>query len=328
MEKNSKQVQITDRNQFMNEFLERVTAETICEDAENIPDEIGAVLLAKKQLQKGIIYLDWSMSFCRRLDVKRKGNFGRDEIQMIFNLNQDITWRIEDRNQTVRMKKGEVCIYRNLDETTSMSYPAQCTFLFKSLQIPTDYFRELLGLYFPKNQIGALEELFLHQFTKTKITPVMYRILHDIARAEEFGEFRALYLEGKMIELLSVVLHSISYGKTEKIERHHLPEADYESVRRLKAQIDAEPAREYGNEALAKSANMSVAKLAKCFSQIYGVPLHTYVIRKRLEYAALLLAERKCNVSEAAALAGYTNLSHFSNSFRKQYGVLPRDYGR
>lgn len=312
----------------MNNFLEKVTSETICEDAQSIPDEIGEVLLAKKQLQKGIIYLDWSMSFCRRLDVKRKGNYGRDEIQMIFNLNQDIEWRIEDWNQTVRMKKGEVCIYRNFNQTTSMCYPAQCTFLFKSLQIPTEYFRELLTVYFPENQIEALEELFLHQFTKTKITPAMYQILHGIDRAEELGEFKALYLEGKIIELLSVVLHGISYAKTEKIERCHLSEADYQSVRRLKAQIDAEPAKEYGNEALAKSVNMSVAKLAKCFSQVYGMPLHTYVIRKRLEYAALLLAERKCNVSEAAALAGYTNLSHFSNSFRKQYGVLPRDYGR
>lgn len=321
-------MKITDRNRFMNQFLEKVTSENVCEAAEDIPGEIGEVLLAKKQFQKGVIYLDWSMSFTDRLDVKRKGTFGRDEIQMIFNINHDIEWRIEDRNQTVRMKKGEVCIYRNLDETTSMCYPAQRTFLFKSLQIPTAYFRELLLLYFPGNQIEQLEQLFLHQFTKTKITPAMHQILHDISQAERFGEFKALYLEGKMIELLSVVLHCISHEKTEKIERHRLSEEDYKCVRRIKAQIDEEPAKEYGNEILAKSVNMSVAKLAKCFSQVYGMPLHTYVIRRRLEYAALLLAEQKCNVSEAAAMAGYTNLSHFSNSFRKQYGVLPKDYGR
>lgn len=272
-------MKIRDRNQYMNHFLEEVTSESICEDVGRIPGEIGEVLLNKRQCQGGIIYLDWSMSFCDRLNVKRKGNFGRDEIQMIFNINHDVEWRIEDRNQTVAMKKGEVCIYRNLDETTSMCYPAQCTFLFKSLQIPTEYFRELLLQYFPKNQIEQLEQLFLYQFTKTKITPVMYQILHDISRAERFGEFTALYLEGKMIELLSVVLHTIFHEKTEKIERHRLSQEDYKSIQRIKSRIDAEPAKEYRNEVLARSVNMSVAKLAKCFSIVYGMPIHTYVIK-------------------------------------------------
>ena len=46
----------------------------------------------------------------------------------------------------------------------------------------------------------------------------------------------------------------------------------------------------------------------------------------RLEYAASLLKERKYNISEVASLSGYSNLSHFSDAFRKKYGVLPKKY--
>ena len=53
---------------------------------------------------------------------------------------------------------------------------------------------------------------------------------------------------------------------------------------------------------------------------------HTlYLIERRLEHAALLLTEQK-NVSQAAALSGYSNMSHFSASFKKKYGVLPKEY--
>ncbi|MBO7485620.1 MAG: helix-turn-helix domain-containing protein [Spirochaetaceae bacterium] len=46
-----------------------------------------------------------------------------------------------------------------------------------------------------------------------------------------------------------------------------------------------------------------------------------------MEYAARLLQERKLPVSEAAQKSGYTNMSHFSKSFLKKYGVLPKDLG-
>jgi AraC-like DNA-binding protein len=31
-------------------------------------------------------------------------------------------------------------------------------------------------------------------------------------------------------------------------------------------------------------------------------------------------------ISQAAQLSGYTNMSHFSKSFVKKFGVLPKDY--
>lgn len=316
---------IIDRNEYMNHFLEQVTSENIYTKADEIPGEIGKVLLDRKKLQKGILYLDWSMTFNENLDVRRKGNYGRDEIQIIFNLNRDVEWKIEDIDQLVSMKKGEVCIYRNNDCTTSMCYPGQCTFLFKSIQIPTEYFRKLLLHYFTKEQVKEMEEMFLFRFTKVKMTPAMYRILHDMDEAERFCEYKELYLEGKLIEMLSVLLHSVSYEKTEKIE-WGMPEEDKKQIMGIKDKIDENPAGEWRNENLAKSVHMSVTKLRKGFLQLYGLPIHTYVIRKRLEYAAFLLSMEKCNVSEAAAMAGYTNLSHFSNSFKKQYGVLPKDY--
>ena len=71
---------------------------------------------------------------------------------------------------------------------------------------------------------------------------------------------------------------------------------------------------------------MSVSKFNKAFRQNSGESLHAYVIQRRMEFAASLLQEGKYNISEVAGLSGYSNLSHFSDSFRKKYGVLPKKY--
>lgn len=78
-------------------------------------------------------------------------------------------------------------------------------------------------------------------------------------------------------------------------------------------------------EALAKVCGLSMSKFTKGFLLLYGVSVHQYIIRLRLELAASLLSEGAA-VSETAYQVGYGNVSHFSAAFKKQYGMLPKAY--
>lgn len=46
----------------------------------------------------------------------------------------------------------------------------------------------------------------------------------------------------------------------------------------------------------------------------------------KLNRAAELIKEGKYNISEVADLTGFSSLSHFSTSFKKQFGVSPSEY--
>ena len=48
--------------------------------------------------------------------------------------------------------------------------------------------------------------------------------------------------------------------------------------------------------------------------------------RYKLNRAAQLMKERKYNVSEIADMTGFSTLSHFSTSFKKQFGCSPSEY--
>ena len=75
--------------------------------------------------------------------------------------------------------------------------------------------------------------------------------------------------------------------------------------------------------------SMGPFKITMIFSIIFAAfsaVENIYAQDKRLEYAARLLQENDLPISEAAQLSGYTNMSHFSKSFVKKFGVLPKDY--
>ena len=294
-----------------------------------LSNSFGKLNLEKSKSRENIIYHSWNLQVAETTYAEEKDNCGRDEVQIMFNLSQDINWsyNFNTGSEQVEMSRGEVCVFRNNDYSTAMNYEAGANFVFKNLQMPTPYFRQLLSKYFTDHNIQKLEEHFLTHVTKTKITPEMYRVLSEIDTADRFKEYEGVYTEGKMIELTALVLYGIAYHKADEIKRLPQPNKnDVERVESLREKIQRNPALEYDAQTVAGQLGMSISKLNRVFRTMYATSLHSYVQDKRLEYAARLLQENDLPISEAAQLSGYTNMSHFSKSFVKKFGVLPKDY--
>lgn len=294
-----------------------------------IPKEIGDLKLLRKECRNQIVYYDWDLSFKDKTYASRPDNFGKDEIQVIFNINQSIDWQINGRER-VNMLPGEVCVFRNNNYPTSMNYEGNTNFQFKSLQMTTYFFKELLSRYFSDSQIELGQELFLTHVTKTGITEEMYRVISEIDSAEKYHEFKGVFVEAKMIELIALVLHGIFYNKTSLIARKQVvPEGTQSDIAQIEAlcrRIQFNPADEYKTPDIAKNLSMSESKLTRLFRSLYGTSIHQYVQDQRLEKAAALIRRHGMNVSEAALNSGYTNLSWFSKEFQKKFGITPKKY--
>lgn len=119
-------------------------------------------------------------------------------------------------------------------------------------------------------------------------------------------------------EVLELRILSPEYCCISKSERDCIIEA--------KRIIDSELAFAPSCEGLARQVQISVSKLSRGFSMMYGISVHAYVIEQRLERAAGLLLESNMNIGQIAVLVGYTKPSNFSAAFKKKYGVMPKDY--
>ncbi|NRA55760.1 MAG: helix-turn-helix domain-containing protein [Gammaproteobacteria bacterium] len=79
---------------------------------------------------------------------------------------------------------------------------------------------------------------------------------------------------------------------------------------------------------IATENNVSVRTLSRLFAEIGETP-RNWLQMQRLSFAYEALATRKVsNVTQAALTFGYKDLSQFSRTFKKQYGISPKDLYR
>lgn len=79
-------------------------------------------------------------------------------------------------------------------------------------------------------------------------------------------------------------------------------------------------------EMLASNVGLSRVHVHRKLKELTNLSARDFIKNIRLQQAATLLKEKKLTISEVAYATGYTNLSHFSSSFKEVYGVSPKEY--
>src|SRR5215469_5200804 len=96
-------------------------------------------------------------------------------------------------------------------------------------------------------------------------------------------------------------------------------------MRRVTDYIEAHLDGDLSLRLLAQLAGLSLSHFKTLFRHTAGVPLHQYVIRRRVERARLLLAQGDLPISQVAFAAGFTHQSHMARHVRRLLGVSPSD---
>lgn len=97
-------------------------------------------------------------------------------------------------------------------------------------------------------------------------------------------------------------------------------------VARVVRHIDAHPAGDCSLAILAALAGLSSFHFARVFRALVGQTPHQYVMAARLRAAALALATTRTPIIDVALDAGFRDVSHFTASFHRAFGVSPRRY--
>ncbi len=112
--------------------------------------------------------------------------------------------------------------------------------------------------------------------------------------------------------------------KIDKIERKSNDEILMEKIMKIVNEHLANP--ELNVEMLAAGVGMSRVHMHRKLKELANQSARDFIRTIRLKQAASLLSEKNLTVSEVAYATGFSNLSHFSNSFRDFYGVSPTEY--
>lgn len=290
-----------------------------------IPDELGIGQISQTTTRTGTVISDWHMNYYNTMHVNGKSN--DDFYQIIFCLNEGVSWGIENSKHVVNIQKGESCIYRGHGSTEYMRYREKSDFRFKSIKIPYLCFEEIIADYFDGSEADIYRKKLAEGFLNIKTTPYMEHVLAEI---KDFTKYRGglghLYLDSKVHELLAVYLSEVLEVNIFKSNSLEISRTDRDAIMEAKRIIDDQIAYAPSCLELAKSVNVSKSKLERGFSVMFGTSVHSYIITQRLEKAAALLLQTDLCINEIASLVGYSKPSNFAAAFKRKYGILPRDY--
>ncbi|WP_028207571.1 helix-turn-helix transcriptional regulator [Paraburkholderia nodosa] len=79
---------------------------------------------------------------------------------------------------------------------------------------------------------------------------------------------------------------------------------------------------------LAALVDLSVPHFKALFRETLGMPVHQYVVRRRVERARALLIEGKLSLSQVALEAGFAHQSHMAHWMTRLLGVTPRAFAK
>ena len=79
-------------------------------------------------------------------------------------------------------------------------------------------------------------------------------------------------------------------------------------------------------EDVARVVGFSPNYLSRKFRLSAGIGLHEYIVFVRLHHAAQELIATRDTITEIALRCGFSDSNYFKDSFKKKYGVTPRNY--
>lgn len=162
-------------------------------------------------------------------------------------------------------------------------------------------------------------------YTQEGFSPAIAVILSQMMSYNLHSSLKALYVKGKVYELISLYFNKGSEADVEQCP-FLVDEENVRRIRQAKEIIISRMAEPPSLKELSSEIGLSLKKLKEGFKQIYGDTVYSFLFDYKMEFARKMLETGKHNVNEVGLKVGYSTASHFISAFKKKYGTTPKKY--
>lgn len=178
-------------------------------------------------------------------------------------------------------------------------------------------FEEVLSQYFPV------------VMNTDNLEPIAteYRVMLDDLWIDKISQpLRLNYIQNRVLLLLEKYI--VKLDERRDLKGKKVRRSDDETLRLMK--VEALLVKNFAVapptiDELSRISAMSPTKLKNDFKALYGLPIYEYYQKNRMLKAKSLLVLAKYTIKEVGIMVGYSNLSHFANTFKKEFGFLPSE---
>lgn len=203
--------------------------------------------------------------------------------------------------------------------------PANMEFFQITLTIEKNWYKNAFTLSVDNYLKQLLESnipFYLFESLKSSMNKLITDIHQLINTEDELQQFK---LHQKAIKLFNIFLKQLENRNTNENISAINP-IDVQKTFIVRKTILENLPSPPSVKQLAQDAGMSISKLQKCFQQVFGKSISQYALSEKMQLAMQMLNTKKYTISEIGYDLGYTNLSHFSKAFHKEFGINPKAY--
>ncbi len=264
-----------------------------------------------------------------------------------LSLHQNLRLRIDQECQVLglvyRLSGESYCEWNNAI-CTNLSGPESTVFFTHQTQIYLETSSAIqnnaikirmspgiLDAYFADGEENRKLRQMLYAYKNTirsqAMSPAVQAILQAMWTCEYDGALKRLFMESKVLELLTLFIHELPSCELPNKPSTALHRNDLEKLHNVRRVILENLDQPLSIQELAKIAGMGTTKLKAGFRAVFDKTIFEYVREQRMQKAVWLLEANRMRVCDVAMAVGYSNPSQFAAAFRRQYGCNPSHYG-
>jgi AraC family transcriptional regulator len=153
-----------------------------------------------------------------------------------------------------------------------------------------------------------------HRFAAAKTFGVQHRLWSVLSTSRE-GDLR---VDESVLSILDAALQPLHDGEVNDRQRR--------IVRRVQQLLASRFSEKLSLRAIARAAEVSPYHLSRIFRRATGSSLHAYQTSLRLREALRRLSDGEQDLTGLALDLGFSDHSHFTNSFRRHFGGAPSKF--
>ena len=151
-------------------------------------------------------------------------------------------------------------------------------------------------------------------------TYLLQRNLFSRATSGEFLE--PLAIEETVLDLLIRVVNSV-YSGLRRATPLRISTKQRDIIRDVETILSRDPEERLALKDIASSVGSSPFHLCRLFRNVTGMKLHQYRLRFRLRAGLTEVVESANSLTDIALRTGFSSHSHFTESFRNEFGATP-----
>lgn len=165
---------------------------------------------------------------------------------------------------------------------------------------------------------------FLYEVLGPTMSDTLKKVKHHLLNLERETVSKLALFSATLLLLEQFFTKIQDRGSTEQY--HQLNPAEIEKIFKVKEIITDNFTQVPLIKDIAKMVGMNDRKMQNIFKQIFGFSIYQYGLSIKMNRAKELLSSPDYNVAEVGHLMGYSNLSHFTEQFKKSFGITPKVY--